>query len=264
MWCQEQLARLESRTPTAAVTNYLIEKLGVNRLVALGITNDLDNILTVSGARAPERGPYQVWHKAVSYLEPAGKPIAKCRTVDVALTLADPADTTLGTSSRIRTRNRILRICQEAIRQGAVLSYEDICLLLGLERTTVGKYVQELKRMGYPELTRADVTKSSRNQTHKRIVILMYLSGASELDIVRRAKHSLQRVNAYLEAFIRVALALHNGVGQELIPKVCKMSPLLADQYLQIYSEVQADETMRRRLETWVGRLEAPKKGGQS
>ena len=260
MWCQEQLARLESRAPTATVTNYLIEKLGVNRLVALGITNDLDNILAVSGAMAPERGPYQVWHKAVSYLEPAGKPIGKCRMVDVALTLVGPADAASGGKPDMHPR-RILRICQEAIRQGAVLSYEDICLLLGLERTTVQAYpgTEAHGLPGTHPRRRDQIEPKPDTQTDCRPDVPVR---CLQLDIVRRAKHSLQRVNAYLEAFIRVALALHNGVDQVLIPKVCKMSPLLADQYLQIYAEVQADEAMRKRLETWVSRLEAPKKGG--
>lgn len=262
MWHNDQLARIESRAPTAAVTNYLIDKLGLNRLLALGITNELDNIFAVSGAMAPERKPYQVWHKAVSYLEPAGKPINKCRMLDVVLTLVDPSDAAPDISSRERSRIRILRICKEAIHQGAVLSYEDISLLLGLERTTVGKYIQELKKEGYPELTRADVTKSSRNQTHKRIIIMMYLTGVSELEIVRRTKHSLPRVNEYLNTFVRVVLALYNGIDQQLLPKVCKMSSRLVEQYLQIYTEVQADEGMRKKLQDWISRLEAPKKGG--
>ncbi len=262
MWHSEQVARMASRSAANAACKYLEETLGVSHVVALGIASDLDNLLRVVGAAVPDREPYQVWHKAVSYREPAGKPLKKCAMVDVALTVVALADTATGLSAHERTKRRILRICQEALKQGAVLSYEDICLLLGLERTTVGKYIRELKKDGYPELTRADLTKSSRNQTHKRIVILMYLSGASELEIVRRVKHSLERVNEYLSTFARVALAIRNGVDAGILPRVCKLSPKLAGQYLEIYAEAQADPIMGKRLDEWVRQLEAPKKGG--
>jgi biotin operon repressor len=263
MWHHAQAARLETRSAQEAVRHHLANTVGVSQVVARGIADDLPNILRVAGADAPERGPYQVRHKAVAHYEPAGKPLSMCTKVDVALTLVDPvADTEPGCSASERTKRRILRLCQEAIRQGAILSYEDLSLLLGLERTTIGKYIRGLKEDGHPILTRADVTKSSRNQTHKRIVVLMYLSGATEMEIVRRAKHGLERVNQYLSAFIRVAVALKNGVQGDLIGKVCGLSKALAQQYLDIYAEAVAAPVMARNLEEWIRRVEAaPKKG---
>ena len=264
MWHHSQVARLETRSAQEAVRHHLANTVGVSQVVAKGIADDLPNILRVAGADAPERGPYQVQHKAMAHYEPAGKPLSMCNKVDVALTLVDPAtDAEPGCSASERTKRRILRLCQEAIRQGAALSYEDLSLLLGLERTTIGKYIRELKNDGHPILTRADATKSSRNQTHKRIIVLMYLSGATEMEIVRRAKHGLERVNQYLSAFIRVAVALKNGVQADLIGKVCGLSKALAQQYLDIYAEAVTNPVTARNLDEWVRRIEAaPKKGG--
>jgi len=264
MWHSAQVSRLESRSAQEAVRLHLANTVGVSQVVARGIAAELPNILRIAGFDPPERGPYQVRHKAVAYHEPAGKPLSQCAKVDVLLTLVDPkADADPHCPARERTKRRILRLCQEALRQGAVLSYEDLCLLLGLERTTVGKYIRELKNEGHPELTRADVTKSSRNQTHKRIIVLMYLSGATELAIVRRTRHSLGRVNEYLLVFARVAMALKNEVPPELIGKVCGLSPTLTRQYLEIYAEARANEVTAGNLDKWMRRLQAgPKKGG--
>lgn len=263
MWHHAQALRLETRSAQEAVRHHLANTVGVSQVVARGIADDLPNILRVAGADAPERGPYQIRHKTIAYYEPAGKPLSLCDKIDVTLTLVDPeADAEPGCSASARTKRRILRLCQEAIRQGAIASYEDLSLLLGLERTTIGKYVRKLKDEGHPILTRADVTKSSRNQTHKRIIVLMYLSGATEMEIVRRAKHGLERVNQYLSAFIRVAVALNNGVQTELIGKVCGLSRALSQQYLDIYAEAAAAPVMARNLEEWIRRVEtAPKKG---
>ena len=265
MWHSEQLARLETRTAQEAVRHHLANAVGVSQVVAKGIAEDLPNILRAAGIGLPERSPYQIRHKAVSYHEPAGKPLAMCAKIDVILTLVDPvADTDPALTTRARTKAKVLRLCLEALRQGAVLSYEDLCLLLNMERATVGTYIQELKNDGYPELTRADVTKSSRNQTHKRIIILMYLSGASELEIVRRTRHGLERVNQYLSAFARVAVAVRNGVPPDHIGKACGLSEALARQYLDIHAEALSDKVMAKNLDGWVRRLQAaPKKGGR-
>ena len=263
VWHSAQTTRLEARSAQEAVRHHLANTLGVSQVVAMGIASDLPSILRIAGADVPDRDSYQVWHKAVSYREPAGKPLHKCTMVDVALTLVDPsADTATGLSGRARNKRKVARICQEALRQGAVLSYEDISLLLGFERSTVGKYIQELKADGYPELTRADLTKSSRNQTHKRIIVLMYLAGATELEIVRRTRHSLESVNEYLSTFARVAMALRSGVKPELVGKVCKLGQKLTRQYLELYAEAMADAGTAKHLDKWVRRLQAPKKGG--
>ena len=265
MWHSEQVARLETRSAQEAVRHHLANAIGVSQVVARGIAEDLPNILRVAGADALERGPYQIRHKAVSYREPAGKPLAMCAKIGVVLTVVDPVTDTEATRPvRERTKAKILRLCLEALRQGAVLSYEDLCLLLGMERTAVGTYIRELKNDGHPELTRADVTKSSRNQTHKRVIVLMYLSGASELEIVRRARHGLERVNQYLSVFARVAVAVRNGVPPDHIGKVCGLSETLARQYLDIYAEALANAAMAKNLDEWVRRLQAaPKKGGR-
>ena len=265
MWHSEQVARIETRSAQEAVRHHLANTVGVSQVVAKGVAEDLPNILRAAGIDAPERGPYQIRHKAVSYREPAGKPLAMCAKIDVTLTLVDPAaDTGPARSARDRTKAKILRLCLESLRQGAVLSYEDICLLLGMERTAVGTHIRELKRDGYHELTRADVTKSSRNQTHKRIIVLMYLSGVSELEIVRRARHGLERVNQYLSTFARVAMAVRNDVPSDHIGRVCGLSETLARQYLDIYAEALANAVMAKNLDEWVRRLQAaPKKGGR-
>ena len=265
MWHSEQVARIETRSAQEAVRHHLANTVGVSQVVAKGVAEDLPNILRAAGIDAPERGPYQIRHKAVSYREPAGKPLAACAKIDVTLTLVDPiADTSPAISARERTKAKILRLCLEALRQGAVLSYEDLCLLLGMERTAVGTYIRELKDGGHPELTRADVTRSSRNQTHKRIIVLMYLSGVSELEIVRRVRHGLERVNQYLSTFARVAVAMRNDVPPDHIGKVGGLSETLARQYLDIYAEVLASAVMAKNLDEWVRRLQtAPKKGGK-
>ncbi|MGE5605017.1 MAG: hypothetical protein ACM3YE_04915, partial [Bacteroidota bacterium] len=77
-------------------------------MVAKGIAEELPNILRIAGVDPPERGPYQVRHKAVAYHEPAGKPLSQCAKLEVVLTLVDPkADADPNCPAGERTKRRI-------------------------------------------------------------------------------------------------------------------------------------------------------------
>ena len=82
----------------------------------------------------------QICYEAVSAAEPPSKHIALAARVSVRLTLFDPhVDLTVLAEYGLAglRRHRILRMTREAIDQGALLSYEDLAMILTTSPATV-------------------------------------------------------------------------------------------------------------------------------
>ena len=99
----------------------------------------------------------QICYEAVAAEEPAGKHIALAKKVSCRLRLNDvEADlevlATYGLAGL--RRHRILRLTQEAYDQDALLSYEDLAILLTTSPATVKRDIRALKQSGYFVMTR--------------------------------------------------------------------------------------------------------------
>jgi DNA-binding CsgD family transcriptional regulator len=203
----------------------------------------------------------QVAYCAVSAQEPAGKPLRECQRVAVHLTLHLPEDLTStdGSVGALR-ETRLLRLCQEACDQGALLTQEDLALLLTTSVSTVKRHLRRLRAAGQHPPTRGQQRDIGPGLSHKVQVIQRYLAGEELSQIGRRLPHGLDSMERYLQAFRQVALMTGEGLDRELIAKACRLSAALVAQYQELLAGAADQPHWQRRLDDLLAPA-APQKG---
>lgn len=209
------------------------------------------------------RMPGQVSYCAVVVGEPAGKPLRYCRTVPVALTMLHAED------ARVRDEDgspglrqaRLVRLCEEAYRQGGVLSHEDLSLLLCMDLSTVRRLVRYAASSGVRPVTRGFIEDIGPTTTHKERVLTLYFAGHMAQGIAVRTGHSLGSVERYLSDFARVAHLIQQGVMTESIARLTGMSLRLVASYRDLVSRYDT-EANRLVMERLIGRFATPVTNG--
>ncbi|MHC1566838.1 MAG: DUF1670 domain-containing protein, partial [Candidatus Syntropharchaeia archaeon] len=102
-------------------------------------------------------------------------------------------------------RNKELRLCDEAIDQGGVLTQEDLAILLGTSLSTIKRDDAYFAKRGISLPTRGMVEDIGRGVSHKTKAIELYLKNYTLSEIARKMAHSPSSVNRYLEDFSVVA-----------------------------------------------------------
>lgn len=207
-----------------------------------------------------ELGAGQFHYLAVDENEPAGKPIALCKKVSVKLTLHKAEeDLPVYKKSGLRglRHHKIIRITNEAIDQGGVLSYEDIAFILTCSVVTIKRDMSQMRKKGIILPSRGWRHEMGRGQTHKTQILELYLSGYLFSDIQRRTKHSETAIKRYLQDFARVALLHTKGFTLDQIRISTGFSHRLIGEYLKLL-KAHTKSTHLQRL------LQSPKKGGRS
>ena len=152
------------------------------------------------------RNHWQIIYPAVAVGERAGKPIRYCQTLQVTLTLVHPSDAEVlhGLGSPALRRVRLARLCAESYRQGAVLSHEDLSLLLAVDLSTVGRLMARCAEENSRPPSRGLIQDIGPTVSHKGQVIQQYFRGQTPGRIAARTGHSLGSVERYLADFGRV------------------------------------------------------------
>lgn len=188
----------------------------------------------------------------VSDHEPSGKPLCAMKKVSVVVTVDDGMED-LEVQKRFGgdglRRIRLLRMTEEAVDQGGVLTQEDLARLLQTGVRTIRRDVSLLRAEGHWVPTRGTVQEIGRGQSHKAKIVEMYLQRMTYSEIVRRARHAPGSVKRYVETFGRVVVLWEKGV-QELgeIAYLVGLSPRLAGEYLTLRERYDRPE-YRDRLE---------------
>ena len=92
----------------------------------------------------------KIFFTAVAKEEPVDKPLEKCKTVRVVLTLFTEEDREIRKKKGYpaERRHKIAQMCQEAVEQGALLTEEDLADLLVKSTQTIRADIAYLKRDG--------------------------------------------------------------------------------------------------------------------
>ncbi len=154
----------------------------------------------------------QICYEAVSAAEPASKHIALAARVSVRLTLfGAQVDLTILVEHGLAglRRHRILRMTREAIDQGALLSYEDLAVIL---------------------------------------IIDLYLKGYQFTEIELKTNHSETSVRRYLKDFIQVVALQHQNFSIAQIRQVTGFSERLTGEYIELFSHYDTQKNDRLAL----------------
>lgn len=191
---------------------------------------------------------------AVDAIAPAGLPIEECpkrRLVLTHISRAEDLEVRACYGHAAKRRQQILRMAVEAQEQGALLSQEDLSLLLDCDVRTIRSDIQQLQKQESVLVpTRGTVRDIGPGITHKRKTVEMWLSGKEALEVARRLKHSLRAAERYIQTFCRVVYAQRQLRDSLQVALVVGISVAAVNNYLELHQElVKQNGFYRQRLE---------------
>lgn len=207
------------------------------------------------------RPPGQILRTVVSAVEPAGKPIKHCQTLQVRLTVdhRHDAEIQLRYGTVALRRAKILRLCWEAYEQGGLLSYEDLASILGLNQSSIRRMVKALR----PEMglvpTRGAIHDMGRAPSHKEPIGRLLCRGYPYTEITAMTGHTEGSIDRYALDLGRVITLMERGAAPNDSRIICELSDTAVDCYVRLYREHNTDEfrqhidKLKRRFESGKG-----------
>jgi DNA-binding Lrp family transcriptional regulator len=251
--------RLAHKTPEAAFLHVLQDEFNFSQRVSHELLDTAQTMLVGDTPAATVR-PGQVRLVVASLKAPFGPPLAETDKVEVTLTVdtgAEDAAVKVQVGLEGQRRGRILRLTEEALDQGGVLTQEDLARVLGVEPRTIRRDVQSLKAEGHLVHTRGQVKGVGRGQTHKVRIIELWLERAGYDQIARRMYHSPQSIQRYVSLFLRVVLLHRQGTPVKEIAFLTQTSARLVEDYQAVYQAALAVPHRHEKLEEDVARVSA-------
>jgi hypothetical protein len=148
-----------------------------------------------------------------------------------------------------RLRQKAVRLCEQAYRQGALLSNCDLAELLGHDDPSIARELSRHEReTGKLVPRRATLHDVGTGLTHKRIICLMRYAQGKPADLVaRETYHSLEAVDRYLGQFDRVRHCRQQGMTPEKTAFTLNCGVSLVEEYLAIDRELQTKQAAGKR-----------------
>jgi hypothetical protein len=250
--------RLAIKTPEAAFVYVLESEFNFSPRVSRELLAAAQDMLLGHAPAAAVR-PGQVRLIVASMKAPFGPPLAETDKIEITLTVdagADDAAIKAQHGLEGLRRGRVLRLTEEALEQGGVLTHEDLARVLGVTERTIRRDVQALKAEQHIVFTRGQVKGVGRGQTHKVRIIELWLDRAGYEGIARRMYHSTQSIKRYISAFLRMAILHRQGAPVEEIAFVTCSSERLVRDYLGLYEAALRMPHRREKLEEELARVE--------
>lgn len=263
-------SRLAVKTPEATFLHLLEHEFHIPPRMGRVLLEAVQEVLLGSGASESLR-PGQTRAVVTALTAPFGPRLAASEKVTVTLTLdsgVEDAQVRASQGAEALRRGRLLRLTDEALAQGGVLTQEDLARLLGVDRRTIERDVRTLKAAGHSVATRGTVKNVGRGQTHKVKIIELWLNREGYDKISRWVHHSPQAIKRYVNTFLRLVVLQRQGKTVEEMAFLTQTTPKLVRDYLALYQQALQQPHQREKLEEEVARVgfwqpAAPEKGGQ-
>jgi len=181
----------------------------------------------------------QTYYNAIRMEEPAGKPLAKCQTKRIKLTLLAPEDLEIERKHSLEFLKyvTISRLCWEAYQQGCLLTQEDLARLMRISVSGVKTIMRKYRREGVTLPTRGNFYDIGPGVSVKYHAVKMYLSGLPIIEISWRIHQSVYVVEQYIQDYEKVCRGIEAGLGIAGLAKSVKLSEALIKQYIELYRE---------------------------
>ena len=260
MTAMDATTRLALKTPEAAFEYVLQYEYGFAPRIAQALLSTAQELLVGQTPAAQVQAGQ--WRQVVVRKDAAfGRPLADTDTVTVTLTLdagADDAAVKVALGTAGLRRKRILRLTEEALAQGGVLTQEDLARALQVSVRTIRRSVRALKAAGHVVPTRGEVQGVGRGQTHKVQIIALWLDRASYQQIMWKTYHSQAAIQRYINTFLRMVTLHQRGWSVSDISFLTRSSTQLVQDYLHVYAQAQQDPVRKRKLEQELARVSPP------
>ena len=249
--------RLAVKTPEAAFLHVLCQEFGFSPRVSREVLQTAQEMLA-GGVPSTAVRPGQVRLVVASLKAPFGPPLAETAKVEVTLTV-DVGEEDEYVKEQEGTeglrKGRILRLTEEALEQGGVLTQEDLARALGVEERTIRRSVKALKAEGHLVQTRGVVKGVGRGQTHKVRAIELWLEREGYDTMARWLHHSPQAIKRYVSTFLRVVILHRWGRSAKEIAFLTRSTERLVNEYLKVYEAAMATAQRRAKLEEELARM---------
>jgi DNA-binding Lrp family transcriptional regulator len=190
-----------------------------------------------------DRADGQLIFRAIPSDVPPGVKTEEVKTHAVRLTVVSLEDTYYASKSiEELTKQRIVRITNEAFDQGALLTQADLSIILGESPRTIGRRIKELQDENIIVPTRGSRMDIGPGISHKTKIVEMYLHGYNYTDIKRYTRHSSESITRYLKDFSRVMVLHEKGHTLKEIRIITDHSEKLVKEYLELYESFNIEE----------------------
>jgi len=240
------LLRLRSKDAQSAIVQKLASDFNLTPIIAEAFYSQIALYFREHANVSLSSG--EVAYEAVAAEEPAGKHIRLTRKVTVRLKLLDfntdfeaLAEYGLGGLRR----HRLARLTRQAYDQGALLSYEDLAMLLTTSPSTVRRDVYALRHQGKFILTRGMKHDMGPGLSHKTLILDLYFKGHTFTQIERQTNHSETSIKRYLADFIQVATLHVQRFSPTQIRRIAQKSDRIVREYLQLYESFHNQDNER-------------------
>ena len=249
--------RLALKTPEAAFLHILQDEFNFSLRVSREVLDTARQVLIGSTPASAVR-PGQVRLVVASLKAPFGPPLAETDKVEVTLTVdagAEDAQVKARQGVERLRQGQILRLTEEALEQGGVLTQEDLARALGVDRRTIVRAIKVLRADGHVVQTRGAVKGVGRGQTHKARIIELWLDREGYEKIERWMRHSPQSIKRYVSAFLRVVSLHRQETPTAEIAFLTGTSVRLVKDYLAVYQQAMGEPQRREKLEEELARV---------
>ena len=240
------LSRLSSKEARSAIIQQLSTDFNLTPIIADAFYEQFSLYFAEHANVALSSG--QICYEAVAAEEPAGKHIRLTRKITVRLNLLDfttDLDVLRENGLGGLRRHRLARLTRQTYEQGALLSYEDLAMLLTTSPSTVRRDVQQMRRAGQFIMTRGMGHDMGPGLSHKTIIIDLYLKGYTFSQIEHQTNHSETSIKRYLADFIQVASLHRQDFSPSQIRLIAQKSDRLVREYLRLYEQHQDNERLQ-------------------
>jgi DNA-binding Lrp family transcriptional regulator len=249
--------RLALKTPEASFLQVLQSEFNFSLRVSRELLNAAQEML-IGSVPSQKIRPGQVRLVVARLNAPFGPPLAETDKVEVTLTVdAGAEDESIKKQEGIERlrQGRILRLSEEALEQGGVLTQEDLARVLGVSRRTVARAVKALKGEGHLVQTRGAIKGVGRCQSHKVWIIELWLDREGYDKIARWVHHSPQSIKRYVSTFLRVVVLHGKETAVSEIAFLTRSSERLVGEYLAVYEAALSTPHRRDKLEEELARV---------
>jgi len=245
--------RLRQKQQDVQFENRLQTGLNCSPFEAKAIMNCVYDVYQPFFDNSASMKPGQILFEVVTVENSPKEKISECQMKSVVLTLDAGEDDLLVRQQNgvigLR-RHRLQRIANEAFMQGGLLTVEDIAnRLLNCGERTVTRDIKKFKQDGICLPLRSIIKDMGRAISHREMIVKKWLLGMELSLIAKQTNHSIEAVANYVEKFKRVVCLAKDNHEISTIAFLVKISVRLAQQYYDLYQNLQIVPLRERELE---------------
>jgi hypothetical protein len=261
---REQLNRLTAKTLDQVFVMRVKEGLSCSQFEAQALTDLVKEVYFPWLAQPEAIQAGQLAMTAVSADEPGHKPLSKCKMVPVVLTLYAGEEDHAYRLTQERTqgtvalrRRQMMRMAQEALDQGALLTAEDFAFrIFNCGLRTISRDLKALAKEGIVVPLRSQQKDAGRAVTHRVQAVELYLKRCTFTQIRQRIHHALSSIANYVVTFTVVVAHTRDGHSVDEIAFLMQISPTLVRVYQELYERYDIPE-YRPRIDELIATVKA-------